>query len=84
LKISEKYYGEIQKAFDLPAIDIQRGRDLGVQGYNGYRKMCGLKPAKHFEDLLDVMSIEVRHNSNKHYFTNQIISEGILYLIYKI
>ncbi|CAH0399112.1 unnamed protein product [Chilo suppressalis] len=56
--ISEKFFGELQKAADLMAIDIQRGRDMGLQGYNGYRKLCGLKPAKEFEDLLDVMSVE--------------------------
>ncbi|CAG9787318.1 unnamed protein product [Diatraea saccharalis] len=56
--ISEKFYGQLQNAADLVAADIQRGRDLGVQGYNAYRELCGLKAAKHFEDLLDVMSVE--------------------------
>ncbi|KAH9636809.1 hypothetical protein HF086_011005 [Spodoptera exigua] len=29
--ISENYYGKLQKAHDLPALDIQRGRDMGVR-----------------------------------------------------
>ncbi|CAH1635595.1 unnamed protein product [Spodoptera littoralis] len=54
----ENYYGKLQKAHDLPALDIQRGRDMGVRGYNDYRHLCGLKPAKKFRDFIDVMEIE--------------------------
>ncbi|XP_063893993.1 peroxidase [Helicoverpa armigera] len=57
--ISENYYGKkLQRAHDLPALDIQRGRDMGVRGYNDYRRLCGLKPAKKFRDFIDVMEIE--------------------------
>ncbi|KAJ2947403.1 hypothetical protein O0L34_g17180 [Tuta absoluta] len=57
-EISEKFYGELQKAHDLATTDIQRGRDLGVRGYNDYRHLCGMKTAKKFEDFIDVMDIE--------------------------
>ncbi|XP_049871209.1 peroxidase-like [Pectinophora gossypiella] len=57
-EISEKYYGNLQRAHDLSSIDIQRGRDLGVRGYNDYSHLCGMKPAKKFEDFSDIMDVE--------------------------
>ncbi|CAI5448190.1 unnamed protein product [Caenorhabditis angaria] len=40
---------------DLPAVNIQRSRDHGVQGYNAYRQYCGLRKARTFDDFRDVM-----------------------------
>ncbi|CAB3235465.1 unnamed protein product [Arctia plantaginis] len=58
-EISENFFGKhLQKAHDLAAIDIQRGRDMGVRGYNDYRHMCGIKPAQKFEDFFDTMEVE--------------------------
>nr|WBB28745.1 peroxidase [Yponomeuta cagnagella] len=56
--ICEHFYGNQEKASDLPAIDIQRGRDMGVRPYNDYREMSGLKRANTFDDFGDVMSEE--------------------------
>ncbi|XP_050422315.1 peroxidase-like [Adelges cooleyi] len=43
---------------DLLSYDIQRGRDTGLPPYNKIRAKCGLSPAKSFDDLADVMSLD--------------------------
>lgn len=46
-----KFFG-----IDLAAINIQRGRDMGVPGYNHFREYCGYPRAKYFEDLTGLIS----------------------------
>jgi hypothetical protein len=37
--------------FDLASIDMQRGRDHGLPGYNDWRVRCGLPFADSFDQL---------------------------------
>ena len=40
--------------FSLSALNINRGRDHGIIGYNHYRALCGLNYAKSFEDFHNI------------------------------
>ncbi len=49
--------GEMRRN-DLVAINICRGREHGIPGYNAYREFCRLKRAHDFQDLSDTMDFE--------------------------
>ena len=42
------------KKFSLPALNIQRGRDHGLQPYVVYRELCGLSRPYSFDDLTNM------------------------------
>lgn len=42
---------ESEIGHDLPAINLQRGREQGLPGYNLFREWCGLPRAETFEQL---------------------------------
>ena len=44
------------KRADLVAMNIQRGRDHGLPGYNEFRAACGMEPACSWEDRPDEIS----------------------------
>ncbi|XP_077975322.1 myeloperoxidase-like [Styela clava] len=52
-KIGEKFGG------DLFAINVQRGRDHGLPGYNEYRELCGLTKAKVFGDFSNEIPTDI-------------------------
>ena len=45
------FEGDPGDALDLGALNIQRGRDHGLPGYNKFRELCGLFPAAFFSNL---------------------------------
>ncbi|RWS11661.1 peroxidase-like protein [Dinothrombium tinctorium] len=52
-EVSEHLFQEphLPYGLDLPAINLARGREHGVPGYNAYREWCGLGRAETFEQL---------------------------------
>ncbi|KZS19290.1 Chorion peroxidase [Daphnia magna] len=44
---------------DLISINLWRGRDHGLPGYNTYRQVCGLPPVTSFQELLKIMDRSV-------------------------
>lgn len=52
---------------DLVALNIQRGRDHGLPGYNSYRALCGLPLASTFADLSDVIGQDIVDELQKVY-----------------
>lgn len=45
--------------FDLVSININRGRDHGIQGYVKFREFCGLSPVNTWEDMRQVLADDV-------------------------
>ncbi|XP_056414382.1 eosinophil peroxidase-like isoform X2 [Hyla sarda] len=41
---------------DLPAINLQRGREHGLPGYNAYRRFCGLSAPRNVNELAAVLN----------------------------
>lgn len=45
-----------EMALDLAALNMQRGRDHGIPGYNKWRRFCGLSEPRTLSELAEVMN----------------------------
>jgi peroxidase len=73
------YRSNGQFGMDAMSLDIQRGRDHGLPGYNQYRKFCGLPAVKSFDGFLDMMSKSV---SNIIFIFDMSVSQIMMRLAY--
>ncbi|CAH2064851.1 unnamed protein product, partial [Iphiclides podalirius] len=54
-EVGERILGPLQRASDVTASDVKKGRDVGLPAYNRYREYCGLPVARSFDDLYSWM-----------------------------
>ena len=61
-EVTNHLFEERRKKFsgvDLVALNIQRGRDHGLPGYNAFRELCGLQRVKNFDLLTDLIPVKL-------------------------
>uniref|UniRef100_A0A0N5C3R9 peroxidase n=1 Tax=Strongyloides papillosus TaxID=174720 RepID=A0A0N5C3R9_STREA len=63
-QITESFFGG---TVDLSSMNIQRGRDHGLKGYNAYRRLCHLKPVETFESWDEVSDKSVKKRAKELY-----------------
>lgn len=56
-----------QFGHDLASINLQRGREQGLPGYNLFREWCGLPRAETFEDLVPYLTNHTAFLYSRHY-----------------
>ncbi|XP_035217654.1 chorion peroxidase-like [Stegodyphus dumicola] len=65
--LTDDLFGTSGRGLDLMALNIQRGRDHGLPGYNEWREYCGLPRVRNFEDLASVVDPLAARNFSRLY-----------------
>lgn len=67
---------------DLIAINLQRGRDHGIRGYNDYREFCGKPRLRSFQDLQgEVNPNAIRGLSNVYRFVLRCLLNDVFRML---
>ena len=68
-EVTDHLFQEPGKEFglDLAALNMQRGREHGLPGYNRWRELCGLKPFKSWEEMLGTFNNQTINGYRKYY-----------------
>jgi len=67
------YKGSREVGHDIVSLNIQRGRDHGLPGYNAYRKFCNLPATSKFETFQDFISKTVSKQFVYFYYTGTLL-----------
>lgn len=68
-EVTDHLFQEPGKEFglDLASLNMQRGREHGLPGYNRWRELCGLKPFKSWEEMLGTFNNQTINGYRKYY-----------------
>lgn len=58
MQLTNHLFEAIENGFgqDLASTNLARGRDEGLPGYNAFRRLCGLTPARNWDDLANTFA----------------------------
>jgi len=62
----------LHKSNSIGVLNIMRGRDHGLKGYNSYRELCGLNRAKSFDELYNIPPSVRKQLQNLYYHVDDI------------
>ncbi|GBM07928.1 Chorion peroxidase [Araneus ventricosus] len=66
-QLKNQLFNDSGYGLDIIALNIQRGRDHGLPGYNEWREYCGLPRLRNFKELESIMDTAVARNFSRLY-----------------